>query len=63
MSRPSAPSMPTKRQVTEAHETVVSLYPNARIKAVGPEGVSFEYPPQNVDGGEWEGRPFEADQS
>ena len=46
MSRPNAPSMPTEHQIKKAHETVVSLHPDARIASVGPDGVKFEYPEQ-----------------
>jgi hypothetical protein len=51
--------MPTERQIQEAHEKVASLSPGARIKCVGPEGVTFEYPDQGkiTDPG-WTGKPF-----
>lgn len=63
MPRPSAPSMPTERQVADAHKAVTALHPNARIKSVGPDGVQFDYPDQADAGSEWQGRPFAADQS
>lgn len=63
MSRPSAPSMPTERQVQETHKVVTALYPSARIKSVGPDGVEFEYPDQAAQAAEWAGRPFAADES
>lgn len=49
MSRPNAPSMPTEHQIKKAHETVVSLHPDARIASVGPDGVKFEYPGEGSD--------------
>jgi hypothetical protein len=51
--------MPTAHQIKEAHEIVVALHPGARIKAVGPEGVVFEYPDaaaMNAD--KWADKPF-----
>lgn len=44
MSRPLAPSMPTEKQVREAFEIVTVLCPGARIKSVGPDGVTYLYP-------------------
>lgn len=44
MSRPKAPSMPTETQVREAYEIVKTLCPGARIKSVGPNGVTYLYP-------------------
>jgi hypothetical protein len=61
MSRPTAPSMPTERQVNEAHRAVTALYPKARIKCLGPDGVHFDYPDQIDTESEWSGRPFSAD--
>lgn len=59
MPRPSAPSMPTAHQIKEAHEAVVSLFPGARIKAVGPDGVVFDYPDAGVlDSSKWVNQPF-----
>ena len=55
--------MPTERQVQETHKIVTALYPSARIKSVGPDGVEFEYPDQAAQVVEWAGRPFAADQS
>lgn len=58
MSRPAAPSMPTEKQVREAHAIVASLHPGAKILRVGPDGVTFDYGGQgaanNAD------RPFSA---
>lgn len=56
MSRPSAPSMPTEKQVRDAHEIANKLCPGARIKGLGPEGVVFEYP--SVPSDPWNDRPF-----
>lgn len=47
MSRPGAPSMPTERQIQEAHKTVSKLSPGARVKRVGKEGVDFDYPEES----------------
>lgn len=58
MSRPSAPSMPTERQIQEAHKAVVSLFPAARIARVGPEGVVFEYPDTGLQDSQYLGKPF-----
>ena len=62
MSRPSAPSMPTERQIREAYEVVTALHPGARIVRVGPEGVVFDYPSREgrgaADAAAWEGKPF-----
>lgn len=44
MPRPSAPSMPTKHQISEVHRIVTELHPDARIVRVGPEGVTWGYP-------------------
>jgi len=44
MPSPRAPSLPTPKQIRDVHEIVAPLHPGARIKAVGPEGVIFEYP-------------------
>lgn len=44
MARPFAPSMPTERQIQNAHKAVSQVYPGVRIARVGPEGVTFEYP-------------------
>ena len=58
-SRP-APTMPTPNQIRLAHETVRALYPHARIKAVGPDGVTFEYPDAANAPDPLEVRPFSA---
>lgn len=63
MSKPAAPSMPTKRQVHEAHKAVTAVCPSARIKSVGPDGVEFDYPDRDALNEEWRGRPFGADQA
>lgn len=60
MSRPAAPSMPTERQIKDAHNTVAAIYPDARIARVGPEGVTFEYPEGRKQASEWASRPFSA---
>lgn len=44
MSRPAAPSMPTKQQVEEAVARARAVDPAARIKRIGPDGVEFDYP-------------------
>lgn len=61
VSRPSAPSMPTERQIQEAHKAVAAICPSARIFRVGPEGVEFEYPDGSTSTSGWEGRPFSAE--
>lgn len=61
MSRPSAPSLPTKRQIQEIFEIVAALHPGAQIKAVGPEGVTFEHPDGSPGNADWQGKPFTAD--
>lgn len=62
MARTASPSMPTPHQIREAHEIVRALYPAVRIKAVGPDGVIFDYPDARmVAGAEWHGKPFSGD--
>lgn len=61
MPRPSAPSMPTERQVIEAHKTVTALHPKARIKCIGPDGVQFDYPDNPATASDWDDRPFSGD--
>jgi len=61
MGRPSAPSMPTERQVIEAHKAVTAIHPKARIKSVGPDGVQFDYPDKTAPASEWDDRPFSGD--
>ncbi|RWR14305.1 hypothetical protein [Paenirhodobacter populi] len=61
MSRPSAPSMPTERQIQEALKAVASLYPGVRIARVGPEGVTFEYPDNVQLVNSYSGTPFAAE--
>jgi hypothetical protein len=58
MSRSPAPSMPTERQIQEAHRAVTSLHPGARIERVGPEGVTFVYPEGKTGRIEFENQPF-----
>ena len=59
-SRPS-PSMPTKRQIEEAYQVARELCTGARIKGVGPDGVTFDYPDRDGASSEWEGKPFAGD--
>ena len=61
MARPSAPSMPTPHQISEAQKTVSELYPGVRIKSVGPGGVVFEYADQSSGSSEWNGKSFSAE--
>lgn len=61
MARPSAPSMPTERQIQDAFKAVTLVHPDARIARVGPEGVTFEYPEGRKQTGNWDHRPFSAD--
>jgi len=63
MPRPGSPSMPTKRQIEEAYQVACELCPGVRIKGVGPEGITFDYPDSGVAGGHWEGKPFSGDVS
>lgn len=58
MPSPRSPSMPTKRQIAEAFKAARELCPGVRIKGVGPEGVTFDYPDRGDGGSEWEGKPF-----
>ncbi|MCA0850867.1 hypothetical protein [Salipiger thiooxidans] len=58
MARPGAPSMPTRRQIDEVVEAVKALYPGARIKSVGPDGVAFDYPDGKSVLQEWADKPF-----
>lgn len=61
MSRPSAPSMPTERQIHDAQKAVASINPGARIARVGPEGVTFEYPEGRRQSDTWQNKPFTAE--
>ncbi len=61
MGRPSAPSMPTERQVIEAHKTVIALHPKKRIKCIGPDGVHFDYPDNENAASEWDHWSFSGD--
>lgn len=60
MARPSAPSMPTERQIQDALKAVSSAHPGARIVRVGPEGVTFEYPEGRAASDIWAHKPFAA---
>ncbi|WP_238367620.1 hypothetical protein [Mesobacterium pallidum] len=53
--------MPTPRQIKEAFEAAKDLCPGARIKGVGPEGVTFEYPSDRAAIDEWSNKPFSGD--
>jgi hypothetical protein len=44
MSRTSAPSMPTEKQVRDAYGVANALCPGVRIKGMGPHGIEFLYP-------------------
>ncbi len=61
MPSPRSPSMPTKRQIEQAYQAARELCPGARIKGVGPEGVTFDYPERDGVGDDWEGKPFSGD--
>lgn len=61
MPSPRSPSMPTKRQIEEAYRVARDLCPGVRIKGVGPEGVTFDYPDRDGASNEWEGKPFSGD--
>ncbi len=58
MPRLATSSMPTKRQIEDAYKTALELCPGARIKGVGPGGVTFDYPDHDGASQEWEGKPF-----
>jgi len=36
--------MPTEKQVREAFAVVQALCPGARIKSIGPDGITYLYP-------------------
>lgn len=61
MARPSAPSMPTERQIQDAFKAVTRVHPGARIACVGPEGVSFDYPAERRQASIWDNKPFSAE--
>lgn len=61
MPRTPAPSMPTSHQIEEAHRAVAAIFPSVRIRAVGPEGVTFDYPDEINADSAWQGKPFSAD--
>jgi len=61
VARPSAPSMPTDRQIKEAFNVARELCPGARIKGIGPDGVIFDYPDSDSANHDWEGKPFSGD--
>lgn len=52
--------MPTEHQVKATFELVKKLCPDARIKAVGPDGVTFLYPDEINPTGEGPVNPFSA---
>lgn len=62
MARSGSPKMPTKKQIEEAVDEVTARFPLARIKALGPDGVIFEYP-DNVADDQWRDKPFGGDTS
>ncbi|MDK3019834.1 hypothetical protein [Pseudodonghicola flavimaris] len=54
--------MPTERQIQEALKIVSSMYPDARIARVGPDGVTFDYQDKAAPKDEgWNGKPFSAE--
>ena len=59
-SRPS-PSMPTKRQIDEAYAAASALCPDVRIKCIGPDGVTFDYPDNTTSKSKWHDKPFSGD--
>ena len=61
MSRPAAPSMPTRNQIQEAYKVARELCPGARISAVGPDGIAFDYPDGGHANQEWMDKPFSGD--
>ena len=61
MPSPRSPSMPTKRQIEEAYAVARDLCPGVRLKTVGPEGVTFDYPDQAKAPTEWDDKPFSGD--
>lgn len=58
MSKPSAPSMPTPRQIEEAYKIASTLNPGARVVRVGPDGVTFDYPDMHNPDAKYQGKPF-----
>ena len=61
MPSPRSPSMPTERQIKKAYQVARELCPGARLKSVGPEGVTFDYPEREDASSEWNGKPFSGD--
>lgn len=61
MSRPPAPSMPTEKQVREAYAVVKALCPGARIKSIGPDGITYLYPDEINSGTNGRVQPFSGD--
>lgn len=61
MPSPRSPSMPTTRQIKEVCKVTQQLYPNARIKRIGPDGVDFDYPDKVEVQDIWSGKPFSGD--
>lgn len=62
MARRAAPSMPTERQIQDAFRAVSLVHPGARIARVGPEGITFEYPEGRKAAGNWDRKPFSAEE-
>ncbi len=57
MSRPSAPSMPTPKQVRDLSAIMTELNPDARIQRIGPDGVTYIYGDQ-IEVQQWSNEPF-----
>jgi len=60
MSRPSAPSMPTERQIRDLSELMSKLKPDAKIHRIGPDGVTFIYDGE-LSFRSWADEPFSAE--
>lgn len=58
MPRPTAPSMPTIKQIKDAVALVTEHYPGARIARIGPDGVEFTYPEKSAVHSKYQGMPF-----
>lgn len=56
MARPTAPSMPTPKQVKDAFEMAKKLCPGVRLTGIGPDGIRLEYPKGGQP--EWDGKAF-----
>lgn len=46
-ARPS-PTLPTPAKVREHVDLVRELFPGARVKRIGPDGVEFDYPAETI---------------